>query len=149
MSASKKWFECNQCEKRLSSYKSLWRHKKICKSKVDDSSTFNIRSATRSLEQKHLKDNDKDAEFNTYIDQIINGSPKKHLQDEQVVGEGPIALVYQQKEENPRKLKDDKIQKIDHANDMDISLPCSSEQTEVGTSEVCSNLNKKNDQPDT
>jgi hypothetical protein len=149
MSASKKWFECNQCEKRLSSYKSLWRHKKICKSKVDDSSTLNIRSATRSLEQKHLKDNDKDAEFNTYIDQIINGSPKKHLQDEQVVGEGPIALVYQQKEENPRKLKDDKIQKIDHANDMDISLPCSSERTEVGTSEVCFDLNKKNDQPDT
>ena len=149
MSTSKKWFECNQCEKRLSSYKSLWRHKKICKSKVDDSSTLNIRSATRSLEQKHLKDNDKDAEFNTYIDQIINGSPKKHLQDEQVVGEGPIALVYQQKEENPRKLKDDKIQKIDHANDMDISLPCSSERTEVGTSEVCFDLNKKNDQPDT
>ena len=149
MSESKKWFECNQCEKRLSSYKSLWRHKKICKSKVDDSSTLNIRSATRSLEQKHLKDNDKDAEFNTYIDQIINGSPKKHLQDEQVVGEGPIALVYQQKEENPRKLKDDKIQKIDHANDMDISLPCSSERTEVGTSEVCFDLNKKNDQPDT
>ena len=149
MSESKKWFECNQCEKRLSSYKSLWRHKKICKSKVDDSSTLNIRSATRSLEQKHLKDNDKDAEFNTYIDQIINGSPKKHLQDEQVVGEGPIALVYQQKEENPRKLKDDKIQKIDHANDMDISLPCSSERTEVGTSEVCFDLNKKNDQLDT
>ena len=149
MSTSKKWFECNQCEKRLSSYKSLWRHKKICKSKVDDSSTLNIRSATCSLEQKHLKDNDKDTEFNTYIDRIINRSPKKLLQDEQVVGEGPTALVYQQKEENPPKLKDDKINKIDHTNDMDISLPCSSERTEVGTSEVCFDLNKKNDQPDT
>ena len=56
-----------------------------------------------------MKDNDKDTEFNTYIDRIINRSPKKLLQDEQVVGEGPTALVYQQKEENPPKLKDNKI----------------------------------------
>ena len=29
----KKWYVCDDCGKNLSSYKTLWRHKKTCKSK--------------------------------------------------------------------------------------------------------------------
>ena len=73
MSKSTKWFDCNQCEKRLSSYKSLWRHKKICNYNVDNRSTLNLPICTQ--EQDHLAVNNKDTELNTHIDRIINDSP--------------------------------------------------------------------------
>ena len=90
MSESKKWHECNQCEKKLGSYKSLWRHKKICKFNVDNTSTSNDRSAICSTKQDDLLGNAKDTEFNAYIDQIINGSvtsDQNQSQDKQVVNE--------------------------------------------------------------
>ena len=90
MSESKKWHECNHCEKKLGSYKSLWRHKKICKFNVDNTSTSNDRSAICSTKQDDLLGNAKDTEFNAYIDQIINGSvtsDQNQSQDKQVVNE--------------------------------------------------------------
>ena len=74
MSKFKKWFECNQCAKRLSSYKSLWRHKKICNYSVDDTSTLDCRSAICSQEQNHLIVGNENAKLDACIDQIINGS---------------------------------------------------------------------------
>ena len=100
-----RWFECNQCEKRLSSYKSLWRHKKICNSKVDDASTLNSRSVICSAENNHLKQNE--AQFNRKIDRIINASPvtdENDLQDRPMVQEGSFASMYHQMQDKPETL---------------------------------------------
>ena len=78
MSKSKKWFDCNQCEKRLSSYKSLWRHKKICNYNMDNRSTLNLPICTQK--QAHLAVNHKDTELNNHIDRIINDSPSSDVE---------------------------------------------------------------------
>ena len=106
MSESIKWHECNQCEKKLASYKSLWRHKKICKFNVDYTSKLNYRSAICSAEQD-LKGNNKETEFNAYIDQIINGSAtsdQDHSQDKQLVNKGSFVSNYDQEESKPGEL---------------------------------------------
>ena len=74
MSENKKCHECNQCEKKLSSYKSLWRHKNICKLNADDKLALTEPSTISSKEQDNLMTNTRNAEFEAYIDQIINGS---------------------------------------------------------------------------
>ena len=78
MSKSKKWFDCSQCEKRLSSYKSLWRHKKICNYNIDNRSTLNLPICTQK--QAHLALNHKDTELNNHIDRIINDSPSSDVE---------------------------------------------------------------------
>ena len=100
-----RWVECNQCEKRLSSYKSLWRHKKICNFKVDDASTLNSRSDICSPENNHLKQNE--AQLNRHIDRIINASPvtnENDLPDKPMVREGSFAAMYHQMQDKPETL---------------------------------------------
>ena len=48
MSQRMKWHECDKCEKKLASYKSLWQHKKTCKFNDADTLKYPTSSLTKS-----------------------------------------------------------------------------------------------------
>ena len=93
-----KWNTCNNCGKNLSSYKSLWRHKKSCMSiprslpiseygngkreKVDDCIFDSINSHQRNSIPVVSKQNggfivEKDGKKQSFLDAIINGDIPK------------------------------------------------------------------------
>ena len=164
MSKSRKWFECNQCEKRLSSYKSLWRHKKICNFKVDDASTFNSKSVICSAEKNHLKQNDENAQSNRQIDRIINGSSvpnENDLQEKSMVSDGSFASINHQKQDKPgtlwEVLNDTKPQKPmvpfledpdnnGKINEINISLPFSTERNNVKSNQISPDIGAKGEE---
>ena len=66
---SKQWYTCNKCGKKLSSYHSLWRHKKRCN--VNNSE--NVTSKRESVDNASYKQNPK---FQAFVDGVINSTPK-------------------------------------------------------------------------
>ena len=69
---SKQWFTCNKCGKKLSSYHSLWRHKKKCN--INDGE--NISSKRRSEDDVPYETN---PIVQAFVDGIINGPPKSSV----------------------------------------------------------------------
>ena len=127
MSENKKWYECNQCEKKLSSYKSLWRHKKICKLNADNTSAFSETSAISSKEQGNLMNNTRDAEFGVNIDQIINGSitsEKNPSQDKHDGNKESVSSFHHQEGKTGELWKIDDDHKIlNNSNKQKLVLP--------------------------
>ena len=52
----KKDYECKHCNKKLSSYKNLWRHLKTCKEKLNDEDKKNLLDLINILNKKPDKD---------------------------------------------------------------------------------------------
>ena len=111
---SGKLYTCNNCGKNLSSYKSLWRHKKSCKSiprslpisgygngkreKVDDRIFNSIDSHQRNSIPVVSKQNggfivEKDGKTQSFLDAIINGDiPKYNELDSPIVKKRKLSV---------------------------------------------------------
>ena len=126
MNKSKKWHECEQCEKKLSSYKSLWRHKKTCKSNVAYTTTLDNQFHIRSTEQDNWNPNNKDSEFNAYIDGIINGSASSNqynAQDKQLLSKGLTASSFEESKHRKLRKFDDDYKTLNNLKKQKLTLP--------------------------
>ena len=80
MDQQKQWHECDKCGKNLSSYHSLWRHKKKCLQDKIDVSTNRIIGEKRKRSEAGERPS-KNPEIQALTDAIINGNNNNKFRD--------------------------------------------------------------------
>ena len=77
MDTNRIWRECNQCGKKLASYKTMWQHRKTCKYSGSEDKilieTASNQAADNNKGSKHQQS--KDSSLSRFIDNIINKDP--------------------------------------------------------------------------
>ena len=77
MDTNRIWRECNQCGKRLASYKTMWQHKKTCRYSGSEDKMLIETASNQAVDNnkgsKHQQS--KDSSLSRFIDNIINKNP--------------------------------------------------------------------------
>ena len=77
MDRNRTWRKCNQCGKKLASYKTMWQHKKTCKYSGSEDKVLIETTSNQATDNddgsNHLLS--KDSSLSRFIDDIINKNP--------------------------------------------------------------------------